>query len=126
VPPAESGGHPAQPDRRLTIKLDRLPDIHSLQAAGEHGYDRYGRFAVLRGGGFWFADTVSSHPTDTATGWYWAIDAAGRLLVSARGAGVDGEALFTTRKPVLALLVEALVDRRYIRAPTGIRLDTGG
>lgn len=106
----------------LTIRLIRLPDIHGLQAVADHGYVRYGRFALLRSGGFWFADAVSSHPGDTATGWYWAITPGDELLVSARGAGIDGEALFADRKPVLVLLIEELVRRRYIRKPTGIQL----
>ncbi len=106
----------------LTIRLIRLPDIHRLQAVSDHGYVRYGRFAVLRGGSFWFADAVSSHPGDTDTGWYWAITPGGELLVSARGAGIDGAALFADRKPTLAQLIEELVQRRYIRKPTRIQL----
>lgn len=107
----------------LTIRLWRLPDIHSLEAVLEHGLERYGRFALLRDGGFWFADAVSSHPAITVVGWYWALDTDGILLVSARGAALDGESLFTSKKDVLARLVEELVGRRYITKPSAIRLE---
>ena len=107
----------------LTIRLRRLPDIHSLESVRERGFVRYGRFALLRDGGFWFADAVSSHPATTVVGWYWALDAEGILLVSARGAAPDGESLFTSKKDVLARLVEELVGRRYIAKPSAIRLE---
>ncbi len=111
-------------EKCLTIRLTRLPDIHSEQAVASHGLLRYGRFAVTRGGGFWFAQTISSHPTNTQVGWYWAVNAAGELLVSARGAGIDGEALFSTHKPVLAQLIDQLVKLRCIDKPRAIRVVT--
>lgn len=107
--------------RTLIIRLTRLPDIHAYDAAEAHGFRYYGRFAVTRSGGFFFADTVSSHPLDTKVGWYWAIVRDAELLVSARGSVIDGEALFHEYAPVLALLVEALVKRRYISKPQNIR-----
>jgi len=47
----------------LTIRLTRLPDIHTEQAVASHGLLRYGRFVLMREGGFWFAHTISSHPS---------------------------------------------------------------
>ncbi len=107
--------------RTLTIRLTRLPDIHSYASAAAHGFRNYGRFAVTRDGGFFFAETLSSHPSDTKVGWYWAIARDEEVLVSARGAAIDGEALFHEYRPALALLVEALVQRRYIPKPQNIR-----
>ncbi|HOM98510.1 MAG TPA: hypothetical protein P5519_09890 [Spirochaetia bacterium] len=110
-----------EPLRTLTIRLTRLPDIHSYEAAEAHGFYYYGRFAVTRTGGFFFAETISSHPSETKIGWYWAIAKADEVLVSARGAAIDGEILFKEYAPALALLVEALVKRHYIAKPQRIR-----
>jgi len=104
--------------------LTRLPDINSEQTVASHGLLRYGRFAVTRGGGFWFALAISSHPTNTEVGWYWAVNEAGELLVSARGAGIDGEALFNKHKPFLAQLIDQLVKLRCIDKPRAIRVIT--
>ena len=116
----EKTGRPA--DRKLVIRLASLPDIDTLEDVGEHGYSGYGRFAALEDGGFWFGETRSTHPAGTETGWYWATTKDGELLVSARGAVADGEALFGKRKPVLALLIDELVKMRYIRKPASIEL----
>ena len=43
-------------------------------------------------------------------------------VIAASVAGVDGDALFAERKPVLALLIEALVKRRHIAKPAGVNL----
>jgi len=104
----------------LNIRLTRLPDINTDQDMTRHGFHDYGRFALTRTG-FWFAGSRSSHPADCQVGWYWAISGE-ELLVSARGAKMDGESLFNERKPVLARLVEELVKRRVIRKPESITL----
>ena len=104
----------------LHIRLERLPDIDSERGLSRHGLADYGRFALLRDGSFWFGGLSSSHPRDCAVGWYWAVAADGRLLVSARGAAVDGQSLLGERRPVLALLVEELVERRRIGRPDAI------
>lgn len=106
----------------MKITLTRLPDINSDRQLQATSYWAYGRFAILPDGSFWFGDLHSSHPTVTNVGWYWAVDRQGDLAVSARGAGVDGEALFGKYKPVLARLVEELVKRRIIRKPDSITL----
>ena len=86
----------------MRIRIARLPDINSVQALEKYGYTSYGRFAILRGGGLWFGDFHSSHPASTATGWYWAVDRNGDLLVSARGAALDVEMLVKERRDVIA------------------------
>lgn len=101
----------------MTITLTRLPDINTDLQLKETAYRDYGRFAVLRDMGFWFGDLHSSHPATTKTGWYWAVDKAGDLYVSPRGAVIDGEKLFTERKDILAWLIEELVRKRVIRKP---------
>lgn len=106
----------------MIIRLTRLPDFNTDRQLHATPYWAYGRFAVLLDGSFWFGDLHSSHPTVTKVGWYWAVDRHGDLTVSARGAGVDGEALFAQQKPVLARLVEELVKRRIIRKPESITL----
>lgn len=107
----------------MVIKLTRLPDINTDRQLQQTPYWAYGRFAVLMDGSFWFGDLHSSHPSVTKTGWYWAVDRLCDLTVSARGAGVDGKALFGKYKPVLAKLVEELVKRRVIRKPESITLE---
>lgn len=107
----------------LKIRLSRLPDINTDRQLQDTPYWAYGRFAVLLDGSFGFGNLHSSHPTVTKTGWYWAVDRHGDLTVSARGAGVDGKALFDMFKPVLARLVEELVKRRIIRKPESITLE---
>ncbi|GAB1432145.1 hypothetical protein MASR2M29_07700 [Spirochaetota bacterium] len=109
--------------RELVIRLTRLPDIDSPKAASDHGLLRYGRFALTRAGSFWFAHERSSHPPTTLTGWYWAIATDGTLLVSARGSALDGEALFGSKAPALAKLIERLVSERIIPKPASIRCE---
>jgi hypothetical protein len=106
----------------LTIRRARLPDLDREAPMRAAGYEAYGRFALLRGGGFWFGELRSSHPGTTTVGWYWAIDARGELLVSPRGAAVDGELLFGERRDLLARLVAELVGRRLLPKPGSIRL----
>ena len=56
-----------------------LPDVHYVP----EGYDRYGRFAILQSGNFWFGDERSSHPY-CRIGFYYAT--IGRqLYLSPRG-----------------------------------------
>ncbi len=107
----------------LTVRLERLPDLDNDQAVAQHDFAAYGRFGVTRNGSFFFSGVRSSHPQDCAVGWYWAIREEGILLVSARGAKIDGEALFQERKPILARLIEELVATGVIRKPTGIRVE---
>ncbi len=102
----------------LTIRLTRLFDINSDRELSGSGYRDYGRFALTRTG-FWFAGLRSSHPGDCQVGWYWAVSGE-ETPVSAHGAKMDGESLFAERKPVLARLVEELVNRRIIGKPEGI------
>lgn len=109
-------------ETQVLISLARLPDINTDRQLQDTPYWAYGRFAILLDGSFWYGDLHSSHPSVTKTGWYWAVDRHGDLTVSARGAGVDGEALFGKYKPVLARLVEELVKRRIIRKPESITL----
>jgi hypothetical protein len=94
-------------------QLVRLPDINNDRDLERYGYRAYGRFALLRDGSFWFGDMRSSHPRDCMIGWYWAVSAAGELLVSARGARVDGERLFGDLRRALARLMEEL-RRRHV------------
>lgn len=101
----------------MRIHLTRLTDISNDRQLQATPYWAYGRFALRRGGGFWWGDILSSHPSDTATGWYWAVDRGGALYVSARGAATDGEMLIRDRRDVLAWLVAELVRRRYIKKP---------
>lgn len=101
----------------MKIRLTRLPDINTDRALEGYGFMAYGRFALLRGGGLWWGDIHSSHPSDTVIGWYWAVDGNGDLVVSARGAGIDGEMLMQERRDLLAWLVAELVRRRVIRKP---------
>ena len=105
----------------LTINLDCLPDINSVRDLERYGYRDYGRFAVLRDGRFWVETLHSSYPAETETGWFWAVDQDGCLLVSGRGAVMDGESLFTKKKYILARLVEELVNKRIISRPTAIK-----
>jgi len=107
--------------RELVVRLTRLPDVDSPRAAAEHGLTRYGRFALTRGGSFWFAYERSSHPPTTAVGWYWAVAPDGALLVSTRGSALDGHALFGAQAPALAALIERLVRERVILKPATIR-----
>jgi len=109
----------------LTLRLSRLPDLSSHKAVLKAGFKRYGRFAILHSGALWIADAISSHPRDTKTGWYWATTWEGLLLVSARGAAADGEALFKGNRAVLALLVGELVKTKAIDRPASIILDCG-
>jgi len=104
----------------LVIRKVRLLDLNTDAEIERHGYACYGRFSMLRNGSFWFGDVRSMHPKETSIGWYWAISPTGELLVSARGAAPDGERLFTDCKPILTLLIEELVKRRYILKPVQI------
>jgi hypothetical protein len=104
----------------MNIHLARLPDINTDRQLQVTPYWAYGRFAILTDGSLWFGDLYSSHPSTTKVGWYWAIDRAGDLSVSARGAGIDGEILVRDRRDSLAWLVAELVKRRVIRKPCTI------
>jgi hypothetical protein len=105
----------------MQIRLLRLPDINSN--IDRYGFRAYGRFALLRNGSIWFGDIRSCHPFNCQIGWYWAIANTGELLVSARGAGIDGDSLFRERKPVLAALVEELVRQRILSRPNRITIE---
>jgi hypothetical protein len=107
----------------LTIRLTRLPDINADRDLERYGYYAYGRFALLRNGSLWFGELRSSHPSNTAVGFYWALESRGVLLVSARGAGIDGEMLISDRRDILAWLAGELVRRRVIRKPGSLRID---
>ncbi len=107
----------------MKITLTRLPDINTDRDLAKYGYRAYGRFALLKGGaGLWFGDLHSSHPRDCQVGSYWAIDREGVLLVSARGAGIDGDNLVSKRRDILAWLVEELVSQRVISKPQALIL----
>lgn len=106
----------------LVVRLDRLPDISTVRDLDRYGYRNYGRFAVLRDGDFWVQTLHSSYPAEMETGWFWAVDAEDRLIVSARGAISDGESLFGRNKPILARLIEELVKQRIIRRPQAIKV----
>lgn len=112
------------PPSVLVIRHAHLPDLDDPADAATRGYRAYGRFALLRSGGLWFGDARSSHPATTKTGWYWALDASGAVIVSARGSRLDGEALFSGDRAVLACLLEELEARRIIARPHGIRIET--
>ena len=79
----------------LVVRSARLPDLDDPEDAAARGYRAYGRVALLRSGGLWFGDARSSHPATTKTGWYWAVGAAGAVIVSGRGSRLDGDALFS-------------------------------
>jgi len=106
----------------MKIRLTRLPDINTDRALEGYGFMAYGRFALLRGGGFWWGDIHSSHPATTQIRWYWAVDGNGDLAVSARGAGIDGEMLVRERRNILAWLVAELVRRKIIVRQTSLQL----
>lgn len=108
----------------LVIKHARLPDLDDPADAAARGYYAYGRFARLRSGGLWFGDARSSHPATTIAGWYWAVEASGAIIVSARGSRLDGEELFSGDRAVLAWLLEELEARRIIARPHGISIET--
>lgn len=107
----------------MTIRLMRLPDINTDRDLERYQYTDYGRIALLRGGELWFGELHSSHPATTVTGWYWAISTNGDLIVSARGAGVDGEMLMKDRRDILAWLVRELVKRRVLRKPKRLEIE---
>lgn len=93
----------------------RLPDIHAAAEVAKHGFESYGRFALLKDNAFWWGDNLSSHPRDTKTGWYWAIAANTReIIVSARGCKLDLEELMTPDNPIIARLIGELRRRRII------------
>lgn len=106
----------------MKIRVLRLPDINSDRDLAKYGYRAYGRFALLRRNGLWYGDLHSSHPSTTQTGWYFAVTSEGDLLVSARGAGIDGEVLVNKRRDILAWLVGELVKRKIIGKPTNLQL----
>jgi hypothetical protein len=78
---------------KLTIDLTvRLPDVNRENDIPTQ-YDDYGRFAVLKGGSYWFAGVRSSHP-DVRAGFYWALNRADNTLyISPRGAVSDLQSL---------------------------------
>jgi len=108
---------------KLVIHLDCLPDISTIRDLERYGFRDYGRFAVLRDGQFWIQTLRSNYPADMETGWFWAVDQLNRLLVSARGAVMDGEYLFTKKKYILARLVEELVNKRILPRPKAIKTE---
>jgi len=110
-------------NKRLTIQLDSLPDISSVRDLERYQFRDYGRFAVLQDGRFWVESLHSSYPANMETGWFWAVDRSERLLVSPRGAVMDGESLFTRKKHILARLVEELVRKRILARPRAIITD---
>jgi len=97
------------------VVFSRLPDIHRAADVAKHGFESYGRFALLNDNSFWLGDSLSSHPRDTKTGWYWAIAAKTReVIVSARGCKLDLEVLMTPNNAVIARLIGELMRRRII------------
>ena len=106
----------------LVVKSGRLPDLDGPEEARERGLLAYGRFALLRDGSLWIGDARSSHPADTARGWYWAIDTMGDLILSPRGARIDGEWLFREGRGLVAALLPELERRRAIARPQAIDL----
>ncbi len=103
--------------RVLTIREARLPDLDDPDEASRRGYRAYGRLALLRSGGLWFGDARSSHPGSSRIGWYWAIDADGNVLVSARGCNTDIDELLGVDRKFLAWLLTELERRRLIARP---------
>ena len=95
------------------IRFVRLPDIDREDRLPQFGLPAYGRFAVLRNGGFWLGMVRSSHPRDTSVGWYWAVDPAGNLLISDRGAE-NRAPLFADDRRLLRMLVRELRKRRLV------------
>jgi len=80
--------------KALYVDLSRkLPDVNSFEDI-PRDLERYGRCALLRGGGFWFADNLSIHPANTQEGFYWGL--AGNILyLSPRGAAFNWEKYIT-------------------------------
>lgn len=78
---------------KLIIDLTaRLPDINSEKYIPDR-YNDYGRFGVLRSGGYWFAGVRSCHP-DVLVGFYWAVNwSLNTLYISPRGAATDIQSL---------------------------------
>ena len=106
----------------LVVKPGLLPDLEGAEEARERGLLAYGRFALLGDGSLWVGDARSSHPADTARGWYWALDTMGDLILSPRGARVDGEWLFGEGRRLMALLLAELEKRCAIERPRAIDL----
>jgi len=106
----------------LVVKSGRLPDLAGAEEARERGLLAYGRFALLRDGSLWTGDARSSHPADTARGWYWAIDTMGDLILSPRGARSEGEWLFREGRALIAVLLVELERRCAIARPRSIDL----
>ncbi len=92
----------------------RLPDINSYPEFEKTGLRAYGRFAILNDGSFWFGDLQSSHPRDTKAGWYWAVDSARNVLISARGAELDNDIIRDPKTRVLKWLIGELSRRGLI------------
>lgn len=106
----------------LVVKSGRLPDLEGADEARERGLLAYGRFSLLRDGSLWVGDARSSHPADTARGWYWAVDTMGDLILSPRGARCDGEWLFGAGRWLVAALLAELEARCAIVRPRAVDL----
>jgi len=87
----------------MKIIIKRLPDINSyMDLPGD--YADYGRFGMTRSGRFYMLGIHSSHPADTETGGYWAVNSKGDVLyLSARGCSEGFESF-----------VKFIIDKGYI------------
>ena len=91
-----------------SIYLSRLPDTHKIQVIQDAGYINYGRFAVTTSGNILVSGINSSHPSNTKTGWYWAVDSQNNLTVSPRGAQLDNNELLKDDQFLLRCLIAEL------------------
>jgi len=95
-------------------EFGRLPDIDSYPELEMSGLLDYGRFAILNDGSFWFGDLMSSHPQNTRTGWYWGIDPAKNVIISARGSMLDNDIIRDPKSGILIWLINQLKMRHLI------------
>lgn len=70
-------------DKILIDFTKRLPDINKYSQLPQ-GFSDYGRFAITNSNNLWFAGIISSHPSDTKNGFYWATS-GGTVFISPRG-----------------------------------------
>ena len=97
----------------LMVDLSRiLPDINSYDDIPPD-LERYGRCAILRDGGFWFAETLSIHPATTQEGFYWGL-AGNVLYISPRGAAFNWEK-FISDDFIRFIARKAGLKRRFTR-----------
>ena len=96
------------------ISFSRLPDTHRIQVIEEAGYIDYGRFAVTTSGNIVVSGINSSHPSNTKTGWYWAVDSGGNLTVSPRGAQLDNDELLKEDQFLLRCLIAELKKKHIL------------